>query len=95
MFGLGSRSSTHLKLSKQEQEAISKQINMVIGQMRRIQDEIIQNDACDETLTQVLAARGGINKIVTDLVAMGILDCLKGKKQKEVTIAIQNLLKAI
>jgi DNA-binding FrmR family transcriptional regulator len=95
MFGLGSRQSSHLRLTKHDQDTLNRQINMVIGQLRRIQDEVILNDACDETLTQVLAARGGINKLVTDLVGLGILDCLKGKKQKELTIAIQNLLKAI
>jgi DNA-binding FrmR family transcriptional regulator len=95
MFGLGSRKQTHLKLKKPDQEALNRQINMIMGQLRRIQEEIATDDACDETLTQVLAVRGGINKLVTDLVALGILDCLKGKRQAEVTTAIQNLLKAV
>ena len=95
MFGLGSRKQTHLQLKKPDQELLNRQINMIMGQLRSIQEEIAINDACDETLTQVLAVRGGINKLVTDLVGLGILDCLKGKRQTEVTKAIQNLLKAV
>lgn len=95
MFGLGKRSSAHLKLKKSEQDQLVKQINRIVGQLDKIREEILLNDACDETLLQVLAARGGTNKLITDLVAFGILDCLRGRKKAELSKAIGNLLKAV
>jgi DNA-binding FrmR family transcriptional regulator len=95
MFGLGSKKTVHIKIKEEEKTKLITQVNRIVGQLTAIKDEVIKDNVCDETLTQLLASRGGINKLATDLVGLGILDCLKGRKNDELTTAVQNLLKAL
>ena len=64
-----------------------------MGQLEAIKQEILDDEACDETLTQLLAVRGGVARVGKDLVGMGILSCLSKYNRKELEQAIEKLLK--
>lgn len=95
MFGLGKKTSNNLLLKKNEQDQLVKQVNRIIGQLDKIREEVLLNNVSDETMLQILAARGGTNKLATDLVAFGLLNTLKKKKSVEVSKAVSNFLKAV
>jgi len=83
----------HFNLSDGDKEKITISINKIIGQLESIRSEVINNEACDESLNQILAIKGGVEKVGRELVAKGILDCLKDYSKEELDIIIKNLFK--
>lgn len=68
-------------------------INRIIGQLETIKSDIVTDNACDETLTQIMAVKGGVEKIGRELVGKGILDCLQSYSRDELEIIIKNMFK--
>jgi DNA-binding FrmR family transcriptional regulator len=93
MFSFTQRVPNHTQLTPEEQKKMSQSLSRIIGQIQNIKSEIDANDACNETFVQLLAARGGLNKLATELVSLGILDCIQHKSKKELQHLIQNIFK--
>jgi len=72
MFNASKKAPAHITIDDQERAKLVQSLSRIMGQLQNIKNEIDCNDACSETFTQLLAARGGINKIATDLVGFGI-----------------------
>lgn len=83
----------HLTLKKEDKTQVIQSLNRIMGQLEAIKQEILDDEACDETLTQLLAVRGGVARVGKDLVGMGILSCLSKYNRKELEQAIEKLLK--
>ena len=83
----------HLTLKKEDKTQVIQSLNRIMGQLEAIKQEILDDEACDETLTQLLAVRGGVARVGKDLVGMGILACLSKYNRKELEQAIEKLLK--
>lgn len=65
--------SRPIKLSQADRKAITVSISRIIGQMQSI-SQIVENDKVSEqTLTQLLAVKGGSSKICKDIISKGIL----------------------
>jgi len=93
MFNASRKAPAHIIIDDQERTKLVQSLSRIMGQLQNIKNEIDCNDACSETFTQLLAVRGGINKIATDLVGFGILDCMQNKSKTELQAMIQNIFK--
>ncbi len=83
----------HFKHSDEDKSKFATGINKLIGQLETIKTDIINDNACDETLIQVLAVKGGASKIGRELIGKGILDCLDEYSKDELELIFKNLLK--
>jgi DNA-binding FrmR family transcriptional regulator len=83
----------HFILSDTEKQKLVTNINKIIGQLESIKRDISQNEACDESLTQILSIKGGVEKIGRELVGKGILECLTDYSTSELEVIIKNLFK--
>lgn len=83
----------HFILSNSEKEKTTRSINKVIGQLETIKRDVMNDEACDESLNQILAVRGGVESVGRELVGKGILDCLGSYSKDELEIIIKNLFK--
>jgi DNA-binding FrmR family transcriptional regulator len=83
----------HFTLSDSDINKTVNSINKIIGQLETIKKDVINNDACDQTLTQILAIKGGVESVGRNLVGKGILDCLNDYSRDELEIIIKNLFK--
>jgi DNA-binding FrmR family transcriptional regulator len=83
----------HIKLKPDDKKNTIMSLKRIIGQLQTIQNEIENDEACDQTLTQILAARGGLARVGKDLVGLGILSCLGKYSRKELEQAIELLFK--
>jgi DNA-binding FrmR family transcriptional regulator len=61
--------------------------------LETIKKDILNDNACDESLIQVLAIKGGVSKIGRELIGKGILDCLDEYSKEELELVFKNLLK--
>jgi DNA-binding FrmR family transcriptional regulator len=83
----------HIKLKSEDKAAAVISLKRIIGQLQAIQLEIEEDEACDQTLTQILAARGGLARVGKDLVSKGILSCLTKYSREELERAMETMFK--
>ena len=96
LFGKKKKTLTvgkHFKHSEEDKLKFAVSINKLIGQLETIKSDIMNDNACDDSLIQVLAVKGGIAKIGRELVGKGILDCLDEYSKEELELIFKNLLK--
>jgi DNA-binding FrmR family transcriptional regulator len=84
---------THIKLKQEDQRKLTIALKKIIGQLQTILCDIEENHACDETLTQLMAVRGGAARVGKDLIGMGILACMNKYTKEELQTAIEALYK--
>jgi DNA-binding FrmR family transcriptional regulator len=83
----------HFILSEGDKTKTTIAINKIIGQLETIKKDVNADNACDETLTQILSIRGGVSSLGRNLVGKGILDCLESYSREEMELVIKNLFK--
>jgi|694.fasta_scaffold22555_10 DNA-binding FrmR family transcriptional regulator len=83
----------HFILQDKEKEMMVRNINKIIGQLETIKKDVMTDNACDESLTQILAIKGGVEKVGRELVGKGILECLSDYSNQELELIIKNLFK--
>ncbi len=83
----------HFKLNEADKATTLLSINKIIGQLETIKKDVVSDNACDDTLVQVMAIKGGVSSIGRNLVGKGILDCIGGYSRDELELIIKNLFK--
>jgi DNA-binding FrmR family transcriptional regulator len=83
----------HFKHTDSQKAKLALGINKLIGQLETIKSDILTDNACDDSLIQVLAVKGGVEKIGRELIGTGILDCLADYSKEELELIFKNLLK--
>jgi DNA-binding FrmR family transcriptional regulator len=83
----------HFILDQNDKKAVESSINKIIGQLETVKKDVLTDNACDETLTQILAIKGGVESVGRNLVGKGILDCIGSYSRQELEIIIKNLFK--
>jgi DNA-binding FrmR family transcriptional regulator len=84
---------TSIKLKENDKKQIVTNIKKIIGQLQTILGDVDENHACDETLTQIMAVRGGVSRVGKDLIGLGILECMSKYTKEELKIAVEALYK--
>ncbi len=83
----------HFILSEKDKQTIVSSIKKIIGQLEAIKTDVQNDNACDETLVQIMAAKGGVESMGRNLVGKGILDCLNQYSREELELVVKNLFK--
>jgi len=83
----------HFILNEEEKRKLVLNISKIVGQLESIKKDIINDEACDESLNQILAIKGGVEKVGRELVGKGVLDCLNQYSHDELEVIIKNLFK--
>ncbi len=83
----------HFIYTDQQKNKLSSSINRIVGQLETIKAEINNNESCDESLIQIMAIKGGVEKVGREMVGNGILDCLNQYSRGELEVIIKNLFK--
>ena len=83
----------HFIHNDEQKKKLSSAINRIIGQLETIKTEINNDDSCDESLVQIMAIKGGVEKVGREMVGSGILDCLSDYSREELEVIIKNLFK--
>ena len=83
----------HFIHTDQQKKKLSSAINRIIGQLETIKTEINNDNSCDESLIQIMAIKGGVEKVGREMVGSGILDCLNDYSREELEVIIKNLFK--
>jgi DNA-binding FrmR family transcriptional regulator len=84
---------TSIKLKAEEKKQIVTNLKKIMGQLQTILSDIDGDHACDETLTQIMAVRGGVARVGKDLIGMGILACMSKYTKEELQTAVEALYK--
>jgi DNA-binding FrmR family transcriptional regulator len=84
---------TSIQLKPENKKQIINSLKRIIGQLQTILSDIDGDHACDETLTQIMAVRGGVSRVGKDLIGMGILECMDKYTKEELQSAIEALYK--
>jgi len=83
----------HFILTDSEKNRTVIAISKIVGQLEAIKKDVMTDNACDETITQILAIRGGVSTIGQNLVGKGILDCLNNYSREEMELILKNMFK--
>lgn len=83
----------HFMLDEADKKKIASSINKIIGQLETIKKDVLTDNACDESLTQILAVKGGVSSLGLNLVSKGVLDCLTGYSKSELELIMKNMFK--
>ncbi len=83
----------HFAIDQAQKNKLKTAINKIIGQLETIKKDIDSDSTCDETLTQILAIKGGVQSVGRNLVGKGILDCMSNYSREELELVIKNLFK--
>ena len=83
----------HFTIDDTEKAKLKLAINKIIGQLESLKNDIDTDNTCDESLTQILAIKGGIESVGRNLVGKGVLDCLGNYNREELELIIKNLFK--
>jgi DNA-binding FrmR family transcriptional regulator len=83
----------HFVHDSSQKSKLTSSINRIIGQLETIKDDINNDNSCDESLIQIMAVKGGVEKVGREMVGNGILDCLSNYSREELESVIKNLFK--
>jgi DNA-binding FrmR family transcriptional regulator len=83
----------HFTLSDKDKQTTLTSINKIIGQLETIKKDVSTDNACDDTLVQIMAIKGGVQSLGRNLIGKGILDCLDSYSRDEMEMIIKNLFK--
>ena len=83
----------HFTLTEEDKRSISININKLIGQLEKIKSDILTDNACDESLTQVMAVKGGVASLGKVMISKGILECMENYSKEELELIIKNMMK--
>lgn len=83
----------HFMLDQADKDKFRLAINKIIGQLETLKKDIDNDNTCDESLTQILAVKGGVESVGRNLVGKGILDCMQDYTRDELELVIKNLFK--
>ncbi len=84
---------TSIQLKSEDKRQITIALKKIIGQLQTILSDVEGDHACDETLTQLMAVRGGVSRVGKDLIGLGILACMNKYTKEELQAAIEALYK--
>lgn len=82
-----------IKLDKTDREVLIIAMKKIIGQMNAIQTTIEKNEVTDLTFNQLLAIKGGTNRICKEIIAQGVIPNLKNYNQQEINRALEIIFK--
>lgn len=83
----------HFTLNEEDKAKSRLAINKIIGQLETLKNDIETDNACDESLVQILAIKGGVESVGRNLVGKGLLDCINQYSRAELELIIKNLFK--
>jgi DNA-binding FrmR family transcriptional regulator len=83
----------HFQFSPKDKNDLVMSLSRIIGQLQTIRMDVENDNACDQSLTQILAARGGLSKIAKEMVGRGVLDCKDTYSKEEFETILKNILK--
>lgn len=83
----------HFQLEDTAKKKLVTYLSKIIGQLERIKQDIQTDNACDESLVQILAIKGGLVKVSSDLVSLGILNCIEDYSKEELELILKNVFK--
>jgi DNA-binding FrmR family transcriptional regulator len=83
----------HFVHSPSQKAKLTTAINRIIGQLETIKSDINTDSSCDDSLVQIMAVKGGVERIGREMVGNGILDCLANYSREELESVIKNLFK--
>jgi len=82
-----------LTLSEESRKKAVANLNRAIGQIKSVIKDLEEDHACEESITQLQAAKGAINSQIGKLIDDGILSCLTYYPQNKVNLVIKKILK--
>ena len=83
----------HFTLNDEDKAKSRLAINKIIVQLETLKNDIETDSACDDSLVQILAIKGGIESVGRNLVGKGLLDCINQYSRAELELIIKNLFK--
>jgi DNA-binding FrmR family transcriptional regulator len=72
----------HATISEDERRSIINRLKRLEGQVRGLQSMIESGKACDDVLTQVMAAKSALNQIGLRMIAFSMKSCLATQEER-------------
>jgi DNA-binding FrmR family transcriptional regulator len=83
----------HFNLHPKDKQSAITSLNRIIGQLETIKKDVETDNACDDTLVQILAIKGGVESMGRNLIGKGIFDNIESYSKSELEIIVKNLFK--
>lgn len=83
----------HFKFRQEDKSKLISSLNKVIGQLETVKQDVETDNSCDDTLTQILAIRGGVASIGRNLIGRGVIDNIGDYSKPELELILKNFLK--
>jgi len=68
-------------------------INRLIGVLESAKKDIVENHACEETVSKIQAAKGATGRVGRELINRGVLSCLQNYSKEELEEAVKLMFK--
>lgn len=99
MFKLGLRgkkpdkNNFDLSLSPEDRKKAVSNLHRTIGQIQSVIKDLEEDHACEESITQLQAARGSLTSQISKLIDQGILSCISEYPKEKINQIIKMILK--
>lgn len=97
MFALNKEKSHYehlnLTLSEEDRKKAVTNLNRAIGQIKSVIKDLEEDHACEESLTQLQAARGSLGSQINKLIDKGLLSCLSEYPKEKISQILQKILR--
>lgn len=82
-----------LSLSPVDRKKAVANLNRTIGQIQSVIKDLEEDHACEESLTQLQAARGSLTSQIGKLIDQGILSCISDYSKEKINHILKKVLK--
>ena len=82
-----------IKLSPEERKDLIISMKKIVGQMQAVIDVVENDKVREQTLTQLLAVKGGTTKVCKDIISHGVLKHIKDYKFEDLDKALTIIFK--
>lgn len=82
-----------LSLTPEDRKKAVASLNRTIGQIKSVIKDLEEDHACEESLTQLQAARGALTSQIGKLIDQGILSCISDYSKEKINHILKKILK--
>ena len=83
----------NINLEEQDTKELITAVRRVIGQLKHVEKDLEEKKVRGQTFTQLLAIKGGANKICKEIISRGVMSNIQSYSKEEIDSALDIIFK--
>lgn len=83
----------NIKLNQTDTKELITAVRRIIGQLKSVERDLEEKNVSGQTFTQLLAIKGGANKVCKEIISRGVMSSIQTYSKEEIDKALNVIFK--